>query len=167
MDLAYDSSLPLRDLASCLDAGSQSGPGVSTGDEPASTAQGEASPLLLPGHPLHGKGAAAGGRRGHDGGRWWRGDPVLWIWCSSLCLVGLPHSRGWDACVGLTAVLVVFFSVLGAFHVPGMVHFSGTHSCVRTEPRTGDAQVSHVCLRLATQLVGSFAVQVSDVTLCK
>ncbi|XP_052493488.1 PAS domain-containing serine/threonine-protein kinase [Budorcas taxicolor] len=39
MDLAYDSSLPLRDLASCLDAGSQSGPGVSTGDEPAGTAQ--------------------------------------------------------------------------------------------------------------------------------
>lgn len=39
MDLAYDSSLPLRDLASCLDAGSRSGPGVSTGDEPAGTAQ--------------------------------------------------------------------------------------------------------------------------------
>ncbi|XP_055257714.1 PAS domain-containing serine/threonine-protein kinase isoform X1 [Moschus berezovskii] len=39
MDLAYDSSLPLRDLASCLDTGSQSGPGVSTGDEPAGTAQ--------------------------------------------------------------------------------------------------------------------------------
>lgn len=111
MDLAYDSSLPLRDLASCLYAGSQSGPGVSTGDEPAGTAQGEASPLLLLGHPLHGKGAAAGGGRGHDGGRWWRGDPVPWIWCSSLCLVGLPRSRGWDACVGLTAVLVVFFSV--------------------------------------------------------
>ena len=44
MDLAYDSSFPLRDLASCLDAGSQSGPGVSTGDEPAGTAQGENSP---------------------------------------------------------------------------------------------------------------------------
>ncbi|XP_044801348.1 PAS domain-containing serine/threonine-protein kinase isoform X3 [Bubalus bubalis] len=39
MDLAYDSSFPLRDLASCLDAGSQSGPGVSMGDEPAGTAQ--------------------------------------------------------------------------------------------------------------------------------
>ncbi|KAF4022092.1 hypothetical protein G4228_013875 [Cervus hanglu yarkandensis] len=39
MDLAYDSSLPLRDLASCLDAGSQSGPGVSMEDEPAGTAQ--------------------------------------------------------------------------------------------------------------------------------
>ncbi|XP_040087899.1 PAS domain-containing serine/threonine-protein kinase [Oryx dammah] len=39
MDLAYDSSLPLRDLASCLDTGSQSGPGVSMGDEPAGTAQ--------------------------------------------------------------------------------------------------------------------------------
>ncbi|XP_068818180.1 PAS domain-containing serine/threonine-protein kinase [Capricornis sumatraensis] len=48
MDLAYDSSLPLRDLASCLDAGSQSGPGVSRGDEPAGTAQGLHPRVLSP-----------------------------------------------------------------------------------------------------------------------
>lgn len=106
MDLAYDSSLPLRDLASCLDAGSRSGPGVSTGDEPAGTAQGEDSPLLLPGHPLHRRGAGAGGGRGRDGGA-----VVAWGPCSVdlvvFCVLWAFHvPRGWDACVGLTAVLV-------------------------------------------------------------
>uniref|UniRef100_A0A8C3WQL0 PAS domain-containing serine/threonine-protein kinase n=1 Tax=Catagonus wagneri TaxID=51154 RepID=A0A8C3WQL0_9CETA len=54
MDLAYDSSLSLPDLAPCLDPGSQSGPGeTTTGDplrgwDPASTAEGETWPLSPP-----------------------------------------------------------------------------------------------------------------------
>lgn len=141
MDLAYDSSFPLRDLASCLDAGSQSGPGVSTGDEPAGTAQGENTPssswaTLCTGEELE-LGVGVGVM-----GQWWRGDPALWTWWASLSLVGLPRPQG-------------------------MGRLRGSHGCVGAERRTGDAQVSHVCLRPAAQLVGSLAVRVSDAAFCK
>ena len=48
-----------------------------------------------------------------------------------------------------------------------MGRLRGSHGCVGAERRTGDAQVSHMCLHPAAQLVGSLAVRVSDAAFCK
>lgn len=103
MGLARDSSLPLPNLADCLDIGNQSGPGKTSvgpqqGRNLAGTATGKPS-LPLTGAQFH---ASKGGGEGSGPGCAGRGGErkrvaagLSWVGCP-LSLVGLRVPRGWD-----------------------------------------------------------------------